>query len=222
MSLENFLLYLPLITVFVIAYPISMLEYGYRKFQSNYPLLFRISLPFHVYGFAHGVLAVFVYWVLWMKGFLPEGEVAAVLNPLGVGLGIKGITNLNFYSIVSTQGASTEKKTDAPMTPVGPKLIMDSIEKYSEAFIENSHDQYLDSYIHKSIDNCLKTLPSEKIITELIKHLPHSTKKIIRQAFKDEVEQSIRDSEGDLYFAMRLFVSQYGLSRYKRFINQIQ
>lgn len=200
-----------------------MLEYGHRKFRTNYLLLFKISFPFHLYGIAHGILAAFIYWILDAKGFLPSGKVADVLNPITIGLGIKGLTNLNFYNIVSSHNKTDSASEDRiQMTPVGSKLIMDSIEKYCENLIENSHDHYLDAYIHKSIYTTLQKRHSEVIIKTIAKHLPYSTKKIIRIAFIKEVEQSILDGDGDMYFAMRLFVNQYGLSRFKRFVYQIE
>lgn len=216
---EDSLLVVSLLAVFLIAYPISMLEYGYRKFPNNYFLLFKVSLPFHVFGLSHGILGAVIYWVLWQKGMLSEGEVASFLNPICIGLGIKGITNLNFYSLVSNP---KEKENQAGVTPIGPKLIMDSIEMYCQSFVEDSHDRYLDFYIQKSIQTHLIHLPTDIIISELIKYLPHSTKAIIRNAFKQEVEKSVKENGDDLYFAMRLFVSQYGLSRFKRFIYRIE
>ncbi|MBL6446592.1 hypothetical protein JMN32_09740 [Fulvivirga sp. 29W222] len=211
--------YLPYLFTFIAAYPISMLEYGHRKFRKNYLLLFKISFPFHLYGIAHGLLATFIYWVLFKKNLLPGGEVAAILNPLTIGLGIKGITNLNFYNIVSSKGKEPSDDK-VQIIPVGPKLVMDSIEKYCETLIEDNHDHYLDAYIHKSIE-ALRQIPPATISQEIQKYLPHSLPKIVRETFMEEVKQNIGDNNGDLYFAMRLFANQYGLNRYKKFVTHI-
>ncbi len=214
MSVEEIIGWIPIFIAFITAYPISMLEYGHRKFRKNYLLLFVISLPFHLYGFLHGLLAVLIYWVLSEKHLLATGEVAFVLNPLLVGLGIKGITNLNFYNIVSAKG----KEEKMEITPLGPKLIMDSIEKYSETLIEDNHDKYLDMQIHQSLKNPLQQIPTATLLKEMPKFLPHSLERVVQVAFMDEVKESIATHKGDLHFAMRLFVSQYGLSRYKMFV----
>ncbi|WP_162556036.1 hypothetical protein [Reichenbachiella versicolor] len=151
---------------------------------------------------------------------LPTGQVASVLSPISIGLGIKGLTNLNFYSISSKPSSKSSSNEDIQFIPVGPKLIIDALERYCETLIENSHDQYIDKHVYRSID-IIKTVDKGIILQHMQRCLPHKLKKIQRMAFMQEIEQTLKENNFDLYYGMRLFVNQYGLHRYKRLIDTL-
>lgn len=203
------LLMVSYIICLVLSFFISTQEFAHNYLQINKSLLYSKNFYFNLYGFVHGLISCAMLWFIIYKGIINGSDnISVILTSIGIGLGIKGFTNISFF----------DKKIDDTNTiHYGPKDITQKLEKYLKPVIIRRHDMAIKEIIQNR-KTYLSAFDEADIKGALVKYLPLDEKKggeYVRESYIRLVP------EWGLFEVQESYIEKYGISRYKTAIKSL-
>ena len=196
---------------FLIAFFISTTEIGIKEYPNTYPILFKVSRAYYIYGIIYGFLAVIFYFLIPLIfqdkigiQYVSEEFIAAFI----AGFSIRALTKISLYDI------TLDKKNKIS---IGTGIITDIIDKILTDKIEIEHDNYLTSFAKKIERDELKDKSLDEIKHELTHYLPLKLENLNKQAAIKNISK-----QKSINLVIIHFILYYGLSRFKNYIRNIE
>ena len=197
------------IICFIIAFLIPTIQYGQDKFQQEFWILFYGSVSFYIYGLLHALLAILTFY------FLLPTQLLNISSPLkeyilafAIGFCLKGFLDISFIDIPASE--NKEKYS------IGPKLIVDFVEKIFQPRINNEYDICMIKMIQKELNKALSSINLINLVEGLKQHMPIKSTNAQRISFQIDAT-----SQNDKEQAIRLCINQFGFRLYKLYLKSL-
>lgn len=205
MSLINF----SYVICFAFSYFISSFEFAQNNYPKNKKLLYRKNIYFNVYGICHGIVSTVLLCYLLDKKVIDDTNTWGVIfTAIGIGLGINGLTSISFFD---------KKLNDTTNLSIGPKELIDRIERYLIPEVKEKHDVAIKSYI-KSKSKHVDKYEKEEIIKAFMEFIPFDKKRN-----SDYLQKSYFQllPGWEIFEIQEYYIDEFGVDRYDRAIKSL-